>query len=216
MNLREKRRWRIAAAGSIGIHLLFFLFLAVYVPVPQKQPEPIYVEISLAELFSPVPDTPAVAPRQQEPPKPKPAQPVTETTPFIADRPAEATMPLQAAPSSSASSSVPASSSGSAAPVNSGGGKAAAITRGPRAIEAEKPDYPAGARERGNEGTVRLQMLVNRGGRVESVRIIESSGHTALDKAAEKAVRSWRFSPALQNGEPIAAWVTVPIVFDLR
>lgn len=213
MNLREKRRWRIAAAGSIGIHLLFFLFLAVYVPVPQKQPVPIYVEISLAELFSPVPDTPAVAPRQQEQPKPKPVQPVTETTPIIADRPAEATTPFQAAPSSS---SAPASSSGSAAPANSGGGKAAAITRGPRAIEAEKPDYPAGSRERGNEGTVRLQMLVNRSGRVESVRIIESSGHTALDKAAEKAVRSWRFSPALQNGDPIAAWVTVPIVFDLR
>jgi protein TonB len=58
--------------------------------------------------------------------------------------------------------------------------------------------------------------LVNTDGRVEDVRIVASSGYAELDQTAQRAVRSWRFSPALKNGSPIAAWATVPVVFDLR
>ncbi|MHC1758096.1 MAG: energy transducer TonB [Negativicutes bacterium] len=63
---------------------------------------------------------------------------------------------------------------------------------------------------------MRLQILVNTAGRVEEVRIVASSGYAELDETARQAVQSWRFSPALQNGSPVAAWATLPIVFDLR
>jgi len=63
---------------------------------------------------------------------------------------------------------------------------------------------------------VKLQILVNTDGRVEDVRIVAGSGYTELDQTAQRAVRSWRFSPALKNGSPVAAWATVPVVFDLR
>lgn len=97
-----------------------------------------------------------------------------------------------------------------------GPGTGSGTTRGPRIVEGEKPEYPGNARGKGWEGTVRLQILVNTAGRVEEVRIMSSSGYDELDQAARQAVQEWRFSPALQNGSPVAAWATLPVVFDLR
>jgi protein TonB len=43
-----------------------------------------------------------------------------------------------------------------------------------------------------------------------------SSGHAILDEAALRAVRGWRFVPALRDGRPVAAGVDIPIVFRLE
>ena len=83
-------------------------------------------------------------------------------------------------------------------------------------MDGAKPEYPDNARNKGWEGTVRLQILVGTEGRVEEVRVIGSSGYAELDQAAQRAVRTWRFSPALQKGVPVAAWAALPVVFDLR
>jgi len=100
--------------------------------------------------------------------------------------------------------------------IGPGSGTGSGTTRGPRIVDGDKPDYPGNARAKGWEGTVKLQILVNTEGRVEDVRIVSGSGYDELDQAARQAVQSWRFSPALQNGAPVAAWATLPIVFDLR
>ena len=97
-----------------------------------------------------------------------------------------------------------------------GPGSGTGTTRGPRIVDGGRPDYPENARAKGWEGTVRLQILVNTDGRVEDVRIVAGSGYSELDQTAQRAVRSWRFSPALKNGSPVAAWAAVPVVFDLR
>jgi protein TonB len=90
------------------------------------------------------------------------------------------------------------------------------ITRGPEVLSGAKPDYPDAARANGWKGTVRLKILVSLSGEVNEVQVDTSSGFTDLDKAASRAVHNWRFQPALQNGAKVAAWVTLPIVFDLR
>jgi protein TonB len=36
-----------------------------------------------------------------------------------------------------------------------------------------------------------------------------------LDKEAEKAVKNWRFKPAMLNGKPVAAKVQVEVNFRL-
>jgi protein TonB len=48
------------------------------------------------------------------------------------------------------------------------------------------------------------------------VRLHTSSGSSLLDDAAIAAVNKWRFVPARQGGNPVAAWVQVPVAFKLN
>jgi protein TonB len=78
------------------------------------------------------------------------------------------------------------------------------------------PDYPAVARRRGFEGTVILEALVNRDGRVTDLRLLQSSGHAVLDQAALSSVKGWVFDPARRGEEAVEMWVRIPIRFRLR
>lgn len=78
-----------------------------------------------------------------------------------------------------------------------------------------RPQYPRVARSRGHEGRVLVRASVLGNGRVGSARIARSSGHGSLDRAALKAVKRWRFRPALRAGKPVTATITVPVVFRL-
>ena len=78
------------------------------------------------------------------------------------------------------------------------------------------PAYPAIARRQGQQGKVVLRVYVSTGGGADQVQIRTGSGHDALDQAALAAVRRWRFVPARQGDQPVAAWVLVPITFTLE
>lgn len=82
-------------------------------------------------------------------------------------------------------------------------------------LENPPPPYPLVARRRGLQGTVRLEVLVGRDGRVRDLKLAESSGHADLDDAALRAVRDWRFVPARRGGEPVDAPVIVPVRFQI-
>jgi protein TonB len=83
-------------------------------------------------------------------------------------------------------------------------------------ISNPHPLYPPLARSRGHEGRVLIRVSVLGDGRVGSATVAKSSGHGSLDRAALKAVRRWRFKPALRAGRPVAATLTVPVVFRLK
>ena len=89
-------------------------------------------------------------------------------------------------------------------------------TASPRYQLNSPPFYPGLARKRGQEGTVLLQVLVNREGRVDALEIEVSSGFVLLDRAAEKAVRRWLFDPAVRGQQKVSMWVKVPVTFRLR
>jgi len=78
------------------------------------------------------------------------------------------------------------------------------------------PPYPRNARRRGYEGKVILEVLVNKEGSVEDLRILESSGYRVLDRAAMKSVQIWLFEPGRRGEERVEMWVKVPIRFDLK
>jgi protein TonB len=83
-------------------------------------------------------------------------------------------------------------------------------------LDNPAPPYPAQSRRAGQEGRVLLRVLVNAGGSAEDVQIHTSSGHSRLDQAARDTVRRWRFVPARRGGEPLAAWVLIPVSFRLE
>lgn len=84
----------------------------------------------------------------------------------------------------------------------------------PEAITRVPPEYPEIARASGTEGTVMLQALVGKDGKVKDVRVVKSV--PVLDDAATKAVKQWVFKPALSNNKPVAVWVAVPVRFSLH
>ena len=84
----------------------------------------------------------------------------------------------------------------------------------PEAITRIAPDYPEIARASGTEGTVMVQALVGKDGKVKETRVVKSV--PVLDDAATKAVRQWVFKPALSNNKPVAVWVGVPVRFSLH
>jgi protein TonB len=77
------------------------------------------------------------------------------------------------------------------------------------------PAYPSASRRNGEQGTVLLRVLVNIAGDAAQVEIQRSSGFERLDDAARAAVRRWKFVPGRRGGEPVAAWVIVPLAFSL-
>ncbi|MCY3546318.1 MAG: energy transducer TonB, partial [Gemmatimonadetes bacterium] len=53
-----------------------------------------------------------------------------------------------------------------------------------------------------------------REGGVDSVAVVESSGHAALDSAALLGARGMEFEPARRAGEPLRVWARVPVHFS--
>ncbi|MCA3344865.1 MAG: energy transducer TonB [Roseomonas sp.] len=92
-------------------------------------------------------------------------------------------------------------------------------TSPPEALDAarnRRPNYPEASRRRGEQGVVRVELLVDPNGRVVDVRVLESSGFSALDAAAVQAVRDWRFRPAQRGGLPVAGSITTAVHFRLE
>ena len=85
----------------------------------------------------------------------------------------------------------------------------------PELVKRVSPEYPEDLRKKGIEGKVVLKVLVDTTGKVKEVMIARSSGYTALDSSAVKAVKKFEFRPAVSNGKKISSWVTIPFVFKL-
>jgi TonB family protein len=82
--------------------------------------------------------------------------------------------------------------------------------------ENKPPVYPDREQRAGIEGRVLLIASIGSNGRVARLAVHESSGSVRLDKSAMDAVMTWRFSPALRDGDPVEAEILVPIRFAIR
>ena len=61
-----------------------------------------------------------------------------------------------------------------------------------------------------------LRVEVDARGLPVSVDIERSSRSRELDRAARDAVGQWTFRPAIENGQPVASTVTVPVDFRVE
>lgn len=83
-------------------------------------------------------------------------------------------------------------------------------------LDNPRPDYPALSKRYREQGKVLLRVHVSAAGAVQQVELHSSSGWPRLDRAAEEAVRAWRFVPANRSGAPVPGWVIVPLNFTLE
>jgi periplasmic protein TonB len=78
------------------------------------------------------------------------------------------------------------------------------------------PTYPVIARRKGYQGTVILEVLVNQNGKVDDLRVYQSSGYPSLDDAASTSVFQWTFLPGMKDNKPVGMWVKLPVRFQLQ
>jgi TonB family protein len=84
----------------------------------------------------------------------------------------------------------------------------------PESISQVMPHYPDQAFQSGLEGTVWTKMWIDESGHVVEV-IVSKSENPIFNEAAMEAGMQWVFKPALENGKPIAVWITVPFRFAI-
>lgn len=193
-------------------------------PAPSP-PAPPPMPMDLAEPMIPLPPPPmpvaepqaSETPPAPEAPKPEEApQQVAETPPPQPTPPA----PEHRAPPR------PSASQAAASPVRLNAAlqglesfNLEGLTSAPEPLDTarnRRPNYPDASRRRGEQGVVRVELLIDGEGRVTNVRVVESSGFTALDNAAVEAVRDWRFRPARRGGVPVAGNITTSVHFRLE
>jgi len=76
--------------------------------------------------------------------------------------------------------------------------------------------YPEGARKKGLEGRVIVNLHISASGEVQDAVVKKSIKDAACDQAAVDALKSVQWEPAEREGKPVAAWVAVPVIFRLN
>jgi TonB family protein len=89
------------------------------------------------------------------------------------------------------------------------GGEVAQANR----ISAVVPVYPAEAKQNRIQGTVKLEIVIDKGGHVSQVAA--TSGPAELIQSATDAVWQWVYKPTLLNGEPVFVQTTVDVNYTL-
>lgn len=90
-----------------------------------------------------------------------------------------------------------------------GGGVSAPI-----AVYSPDPQYSEEARKAHYQGTVVLWVVVGPDGHPRDLKVARSLG-MGLDQKAIEAVRTWKFTPALKDGKPVAVQINVEVNFRL-
>lgn len=224
----------IGIAAVIFLHLLVAYILmsglANNIQKPAEKPVELQIIQDIKPPPPPKPEEPKPKEKPPEPPKmvekvakvPEPPKqvekvvtPLQKTTPIA--QPTKVATPAPAAPaapSAPSPSPVAAPAPTAAAPAP----KPAGVTRGVSEGSAgcEKPEYPREAEMSGEQGTVRIRVLVDTNGKVIEAKIKKSSGSRILDKAATKAYSLCTFKPAMKDGVPQQDWYEIEYPFVIE
>ena len=233
------RRWLFAAAVVILVHAatIFWIMYIRDLRAGGEPPAAIMIELAPLDVAPPAETQPDVTPGPQmteaqpeeteepqtepvpelpplpkpnvvlmAPHKPKPKKIVKEIPKPVVKRVHEPRAPRTSAPPRAANAASHAASSHAANSASAAARNACASGLGSLARH-----YPEAARARGEQGTVRLALAIGRNGRVQSARIIGSSGSSELDQAALAMARGASCPPM----EATANFI-LPVRFAIR
>ncbi|HOW86769.1 MAG TPA: TonB family protein [Candidatus Aminicenantes bacterium] len=135
------------------------------------------------------------------PPAGEAAPKTVETNPAADAAPAPA--PVNAAPAPSA---VPPSEGALV--------ELASVTEQPKLVKSVNPAYPVAAQRLGQGGSITVNALIDERGNVIDTGILKGiQDDNGLGKAAENAVKKWKFQPARVQGVAVKVWKQFVIVF---
>ena len=225
----NRARWPVWCAASVLGGVFTLLWAMALSGILSRAPPPIeVVEIQQLEL-SMLPQAevppPTVQPKQHPPPKsaiPKAREPPRPPEPLVApstnenpdftlpatDPPPEAApAEAEATPTSAVETPVPA------APIKVE--PLFRLTRLPDFGDATTLKYPASEKNRGREGTVIAEFVIDEQGAVRDIKILRSAG-ALFDQAVIDELSKTAFRPAYIGKHPVAARFRRPFEFKLH
>jgi len=199
-------------------------------PLPAPQPAPVPAEPASGALTD-TPPTTASATSVTSPAGPALATPTPSSAPApvaqavaapaVGNAPAKnqaSTLPVPA-PATQTKNSSPSLVNASANSIPAATAKSPDLFEVPedfaddQVIHRVHPAYPAAARARKIQGSVVLQAIIDKQGKVDSLQLV--SGDPVLAQAAADAVKQWRYKPYSHNNEPIEFQTRVTVDFKL-
>jgi protein TonB len=151
-------------------------------------------------------------PERQQKPQPEPSElaAANEASASLVDKPVS---PVDLAPTSSllegASMVSSLATSGGKALIGGGSDHA------PMPLVRIQPEYPPRARARGIEGYVVVEFTITTSGSVRDPIVLDAQPTGVFDKAALRGVVRWKFSPQVENGEPMERRAKIRLDFVL-
>jgi periplasmic protein TonB len=220
------RRWTML--GSIGLQIAV---AGVVIALPLLHPEALPFRMEAPKVLTPLMPRPAVPAERVEratASSVSAAVPVTTRTLILSisrsrDRDVGDAPPL--APFG------PGMRMSDGSPIGVGAGDAhgpvvsVAAAKAPAALQVSKgvllgmlmapirPVYPVIAKAAGVQGSVVVEAVISREGRIESLHVV--SGPAMLESAATDAIREARYKPYRLNGEPTEVRTTITVNFRL-
>lgn len=83
-------------------------------------------------------------------------------------------------------------------------------------VRLPKVTYPSISQNEGEEGTVKLSIIVEANGSVSDVKVTQSTGHQRLDAAAVRAAQGAGYRPKSVNGTPVRTRFNTSYTFSLE
>ncbi len=84
----------------------------------------------------------------------------------------------------------------------------------PNLVQKVEPEYTEEARKACLSGSVLVSLVIDEHGVPRDIRVVRPLG-LGLDEKAMEAVSTWRFKPALRNGQPVAIRARVEVNFRI-
>lgn len=228
-NKSAKRLIGIAAVLFLHLIVAYILMsgLANNIQKPAEKPVELQIIQDIKPPPPPKPEEPKPKEKPPEPPKmvekvakvPEPVKQVEKVTPVQKVTPVA--QPTKVAPTPTAAPSTPSPSPvaapapvAAAAPAPKPAGATRGVSEGSGGCK--RPEYPREAEMSGEQGTVRIRVLVDTNGSVIEAKVKKSSGSRILDKAATKAYSLCTFKPAMKDGVPQQDWYEIEYPFVIE
>lgn len=235
LDYSNSRPLRVALILAVAFHVILFLvslpFLRSQVLVPTQEVL-VLKQLALPSLpkggSPPQPEIPRPKPKPKPVivpiPDPTPFEPepireeITLETPLVEEQFAELDIGDIAAPGRGMAGSGPGMSSGEGPAAGTGEGVytlGSGVTP-PELIVQTTPPYTDAAIKAKAQGTVLLQAIIRKDGRVTDFKVLRGLGFGLEERAIEEIASNWRFRPGTLNGRPVDVLATIEVTFTLR
>ncbi len=211
-NEKSAAGFAIAVVFSVGFTALLFGFIpfAHRVNKPEKTLE--LRKTSAADLPPPAEEnTPPPQVEEQKPPEAAPEPQLAETQQAI---PLSADLEVATGSGAGVLNVNEIRSLTAATAIKDEAFDVTDLEKRPEAVSQVAPAYPAELKKSKVEGVVTLLFVLDETGRVEDPRV-ENSTRPEFEKPALEAIRKWRYSPGMKDGQAVRTYIKVPIRFRM-
>ena len=82
-----------------------------------------------------------------------------------------------------------------------------------RLTKRPNPAYPSNARAQRIQGSIRLQVLIGKDGKIVSLQFLQ--GTLVFLESTWETVSTWEYNPTLLNGEPVEVIAEINVNYKL-